>query len=277
MLPAPETRESRLTPLDGFTRQMLLGTLLGDGSMVWRQPRVQFGRFQVGHGMAQEAYCRHKATILAPYVRTAPRVVPNTHFGNHQACRFSTVTSPVFEPLRDLCYRREAGRFVKAVTPEWAAAIEWPAIAYWYMDDGSLKRDGSVVLSTHGFDRVEVTCLALRLQELGIDALVDAARHGDRSYWTIRLLVEPARRFIAGVAPFIHASMAYKVALPRRPLRKCCGCGSEVLVGHRHRARFATCERADCAAIHRTRTREANDRHRLEQKRIKRRQIGGSL
>lgn len=247
MLPALKTRESRLKPLTGMVRQMVLGTLLGDASLSWQRD-AQHPRLRMRHGPGQADYCRHKAEVLRDYVRTPPRMVPNLGWGR-ESCVFATVTSPVFASLDSLCFTVKAGRRVKTVTKAWAAELDWPAIAYWYMDDGTMQQRGVAQFSTHSFTETEVRRLAARLDSLGVPAIAEKTRKGARFYWTIRIHSEPTRRFVEKVRPFIHPSMSYKLALPPvAPPRTCIGCEIEIPGGRRRGAMFVSCHRPACVA-----------------------------
>lgn len=248
MLPAIKTRKSRLTPLTGAVKQMALGTLLGDATLV-RDRGTKHPRLRMNHGSKQAAYCRHKAEILKDYVRTPPKIVPNGGWGDETCC-FATVTSPVFEYLDSLCYRfNESGRRIKTVTKAWADELDERAIAYWFMDDGTMQKRGVVILATHSFSEPEVRLLSKRLGEFGIPSIAEIVRkkERERTYWTIRLRCEPTRRFVEMVRPHIYPTMEYKLRLP--PIaapRICINCGREIPGGRRQNATFVSCNLPVC-------------------------------
>ncbi len=208
MKPALATRASRLRTPSKSLWKMVLGCLPGDASISC--PRgVMHPRLHFVHGTKQSEYCRHKAGLLADYVRTPPKIETNRGWGK-EVCRFSTVTSPVFGELWATCIRRDGDRPRKTVTRLWVDQLDWRSVAYWFMDDGSSQR-GVASFSTHGFREHEVAMLAARLTQLGATANARPVRHGTRNYWVIRLGVPATRTLFEHVRPYVVPSMAYKL------------------------------------------------------------------
>lgn len=265
---------TRTNPIAGFTKQALLGTLLGDGSMQWNtHTNPEYGRFYITHGSKQEAYCRHKAEILKDYVRTPPAIRKNMGWGNG-SCVFSTVTSPAFEFLRSLCYRSnlKTGRLMKWVTPEWAAQLDAVSLAYWYMDDGSISTSQAwITLHTQSFTKQCVRILAKRLEAFGLAPSVNARRKKDgkkQKYWAINLAAEDSRKFVELVKPYIHESMTYKTIIPCNSAVEtvpCQFCGDPTPKGPRSSStkNMIACEKPECkAAKHRIICNRHNSLHR---------------
>jgi hypothetical protein len=165
-------------------KQLLLGTLLGDGCMDWS---AKFGRYLVSHGLPQKDYCHFKYAKLQPLATAAPKINKNYGWGD-QLCRFSTRSNQCLEFLRPICYRLnpKTGRLAKHVTPEWLALLDWEGIAYWYLDDGSISKNTSgnanAVFSTHGFPREEVELLARMLTDRGVEAKAIEVHRGPKAY-----------------------------------------------------------------------------------------------
>jgi len=208
---------SKLKPLSPSTEQLLLGTLLGDGSMSFDNRNAIY---RARHGAVQQAYCEAKYQVLKDYVQTPAKIVPNYGWGK-ESCVFSTVTTPALNFIRELCYRpgpvSETGRpsWVKFVNPMWLARLTWEGLAYWYMDDGNLSHSSANTwvanFSTHGFTRNQVELLALTLTRRGVYAKAHKVRKKDKVYWMIHLTVDSTRMFLRHIKPFVHPSMMYKV------------------------------------------------------------------
>jgi hypothetical protein len=218
---------SKLKPCSPSERQLILGTLLGDGSMQWGAKLA--GRVEFNHGKVQEAYCRHKAQVLASYVKSLPRIVPNGGWGE-ESCRFATVTTPAFSFMYALAYRPDpinTKKLVKTVTQEWLDLLTWEGIAWWYQDDGTLTQAGGVHISTHGFPQEQVEMLARRLTQMGVTAKAQQVRKGEKTYFIIVIGSEATRKFIEKVKPYVHESMLYKVNLQDQIFLKCHFCGTQ--------------------------------------------------
>ena len=227
--------------------QLLLGTLLGDGWMEFN--RCRHGKFCITHSAKQAGYCRHKAEVLADYVRTLPHIVTNYGWG-HQNCVFTTVTSSAFEFLRGLCYQRDpkTGRYKRRITKKWLKRLTRRALAYWFMDDGS-STHCMVILNTHRYTKKEVELLAEMLKEKGVPAVVmeTGKRGSDRKYWVLRLRIAAARAFVKMIRPHMHPSMLYKLKVTEAVEIRCTFCPRRFPAKPSQlRAKNPTCGRREC-------------------------------
>lgn len=263
-----EMKQSRLKPLNTSLTQMVLGTLLGDGSVQWASKN---GRYYTTHGLPQESYCRHKAERLKDYISTPPKIIENGGFGD-KSCVFSTVTSPAFEFLRTLCYSLQpkadrkgvvAPRLVKTVTPAWLSRLEWEAIAYWFMDDGSLSQAKDSSFNTQGFSQKEVEMLSQTLQQrFGLQNSIRSikSRRSQSFYWVIYLGVDATRSLVEKIRPWIHESMLYKVNLAEIKMVRCIFCQEEIQVSGRLNLEAPCCSSRDCRLA---RHRQSDRKYRL--------------
>jgi hypothetical protein len=227
--PLEGTTFAKLKPCSPSEKQLLLGTLLGDGSMQWGSKL--HGRIRFTHGQVQEAYCRQKAHILRSYVKTQPQIVENRGWGD-KSCVFSTVLTPAFSFMHALAYRPDftnPQKLVKTVTQEWLNLLTWEGIAWWYQDDGTLTQAGGVHISTHGFPQEQVELLANMLTQRGVAAKAQQVKKGEKIYFIIVIGSEATRKFIEKVKPFVHPSMSYKVDLQTQTFLTCHFCGAPFL------------------------------------------------
>jgi len=249
-------------PLSAEALQLLLGSLLADGYMDWRS---RYGRFMVRHGGKQAKYCDWKARLLKPYVKTPPRNAVNAGYG--RTCRvFNTVTSPVFETIRDLCYKRKDNadgnpvRWMKRINERWLSQLEWPGIAVWFADDGTLARSTGAcrvaIFNTHGNCRADVQLMANRLCQLGLDARVRNVAGG---HHLIYLSARSTREFVDKIRRFTPRAMRYKLRVPRLRLPCCAFCGQQITepIANLNPKR-PCCPRPECRRL---RNRERNQRY----------------
>lgn len=216
-------------------------------------------RYYTTHGAKQQAYCRHKAAALKNYVRTPPKIRQNKGWGM-LSCVFTTVTSPVFDFIRTLCYRPDStGKLKKRVTKSWLKQLTWEGIAYWYMDDGSLSGK-SITFSTHSFTEEEVDLLVTMLKDRGIAARkVRVNKKDRRSYYTIRLNLVATRTFVQKVAKYVHPTLQYKLAVPAPVIVQCAYCGVDIIARNNQvTAETPCCKKEACQ---RERHRELNKQY----------------
>jgi hypothetical protein len=227
--PIEGTTFAKLKPCSPSEKQLLLGTLLGDGSMQWGSKL--HGRIRFTHGQVQEAYCCQKAQVLRSYVKTQPQIVKNRGWGD-KSCVFSTVLTPAFSFMHALAYRPDSTnpqKLVKTVTQEWLNLLTWEGIAWWYQDDGTLTQAGGVHISTHGFPQEQVELLANMLTQRGVTAKAQQVKKGQKIYFIIVIGAEATRKFIEKVKPYVHESMMYKVNLQDQVFLTCHFCQTSFL------------------------------------------------
>ena len=187
-------RRVRTIPLDDLQRQMVIGSILGDGTL----PQTTAGScFRVHHGKRQRSYVDWKHGILERYVRTAPTECRNGYY-------FRTVTHPELSQLRDLCYEQN-----RKIVPLDLLNGELTdlGLAVWFMDDGA--SDGKQVrFNTQSFSLSENEALVAILRaKFGLEARLNV----DKDRFRLRLTAASMDRFRAIVQPHILPDMLYKL------------------------------------------------------------------
>jgi hypothetical protein len=227
-------KQDILMPLSPQQIQLILGTLLGDGCMSFN---AVFPRYRVNHGSKQKDYVLHKAGILKNYLNTPPCLCPNLGFGK-ESCVFSTVSTPILEFIRKMCYQQVEGKWKKTVTQKWLDMLDWEGIAYWYMDDGALQKQGAAsALHTEGFSMEENSLIAQWLQNKGLTCRIVETN----GYYFLILNQESTYKLIEHIKPYVIPSMLYKINIKHH---YCINCGEEVLHGNRK-----YCQKPDCQLI----------------------------
>lgn len=210
-----------MTPstLTSGQEQMLLGTMLGDGSMDTRDKNP---RYHSQHGWVQNDYNCRKYRVLSEFVRTPPAKQKNGGYGEWRSC-WHTLTSPALWPTASLCLHK--GK--KRVTQAWLDRLTWEGVAWWYQDDGSLS-GRTATFHTEGFSQGEVELLARDLRRRGLAATVlpRASRHNpDKTYYLIALSTASTYLLAQEIAPYVCPEMQYKLDLPERIPLTCHWCG----------------------------------------------------
>lgn len=200
-----EQRKSSLK-LSDLQRETLVGLLLGDAHLE-TQNRGGTYRLKFEYGAKQRDYANHLYDLFKEWILTPPQMkLDNTHNNiwfqtvSHQAFRFY---AHQFYDERRKCVPKNIHRFLTA-----------RSIAYWFMDDGSLKsRDSKGVLfSTHCFEKNEVERLINLLQSsFALDAKERAQKEGSQIY----ISGKSYERFREIVDPYVIESMRYKIPVDR--------------------------------------------------------------
>jgi hypothetical protein len=117
----------------------------------------------------------------------------------------------------------------KYVSQAWADSLNPEALAYWYMDDGTMSPN-QIIISTHAFSEGEIDRLIARLAVFGIHSKKGPVNQNGKVYTTLRMNREEALKFLKLTLPFAHPSMLYKfkLALLERPTVTCSHCGQEM-------------------------------------------------
>ena len=189
-------RSARATQLSLRQMELLVGSMLGDGTLL----RTTRGYcFRVHHGLAQRDLVDWKYNILQRFVRTAPRGCGAAGY------YFRTVSHDTFADLRALFYD---GRR-KIVPIDFVEEYLSPfAMAVWIMDDGA--RDGRQLrLNTQSFTVSEVRDLA-RIVELKFNA--PATVNVDKGKPRLRIAQSGMAKLINAVRPHMHQTMLYKLS-----------------------------------------------------------------
>jgi hypothetical protein len=188
-----EMRKKSLTPLQ---QEFLVGTLLGDGCLLWT---TRGYCFRAHHGTKQKEFIEWKYEIMRDFVNTPPKLSNESYY-------FRTVSNPVFSEYREIFYREDG----KKIVPENLKDLLTPfGLAIWIMDDGSRDK-GCIRISSHNFSYSD----HLKLQEIlkakfGLNVNIQRAQ--DKFWLWIRS--ESSSHVVRLIEPYVIPSMLYK--LPR--------------------------------------------------------------
>jgi hypothetical protein len=179
--------------LSPYQEQVLIGSLLGDGTM--SGPGPHSARFSEGHSLAQAEYTAWKAGVLQPFTSGTYDTVKKDPVTGREFHGFSLITHACTQ-LRfyyDLFYPLPNR---KRIFPEDLHQRMTPLIlAVWYMDDGSRSVRGEPSIS-FGLDDLSRERVFQALRLLGLDPK-SYGEKGDQKIcfpkqsYAFRSLVEP--------------------------------------------------------------------------------------
>lgn len=206
-----------LTP---YQREMIVGMLLGDATI----PRLRVERGEANycltfsHSLKQLAYAQWKASLLYPLDRPLIHGKASRRWDEekrHAVVKFSSMCHPDFAPFRTLFYPNGT----KIVPPNITELLTLPAIALWYMDDGTLWRWHTgrgyyCVFASQSFSQEDQDLLRAALAHY----CAVAPRFMRGSHYAvggsgvqIYLSRPDSDRFAEAIRPHVHPSMLYKL------------------------------------------------------------------
>ena len=127
----------------GIQKQIILGTLLGDG---FASPNKLFhgnNGINFSHSIKQKKYLDYKIKLLGSLYNSTRKLTSG--YGSEMLCVSSHCTK-ITEQLYQICYKEEK----KTVNQTWLLNLNSMGIAIWFMDDGTLSGNRAK-LSIEGF------------------------------------------------------------------------------------------------------------------------------
>lgn len=209
--------KKEIVPLSDQARAVLLGALLGDGSLTKSKGYANV-RFQMRHSEKQAEYFFWKASALKEIA--APISVfrqKGDGYGKNEKLRFSSKALPILTELHKLTYKNNKLQ----IRRKWLNQMTALSLAIWWCDDGSLisnSRKG--VICTDGFNEKSVKILSQYLSSVwkirNVVAPVRRKRDGrEDEYWRIWIRsTEELKKFLKIIVPYIPVEkMLSKVLL----------------------------------------------------------------
>lgn len=198
----------KLTPRQ---REIIVGLLLGDGCLE-RTGKGSTYRLKVEQSAKHKPYVDHLYEEFRQWVQTPPRKrVLKTNGGQEGNWTFQTVSHPSLKFYGTQFYK-DGTKAVPKLIDHWITPI---GLAYWFMDDGSMKSKDSkgVIFNTQDFSKAEVELLT---RVLGTKFSLEASLRKQREGYQIYVSGRSYERFIELVEPYVIDEMRYKLPPPRR-------------------------------------------------------------
>jgi hypothetical protein len=189
------------TKLTRFQKEVLFGILLGDGSLQWNERKT---KCRLRFTQKNESYCFHVYTIFRNFVATPPKQNKKTG-----VWYWNTVQCEQFRFYRQQFYAADGKKKIPKLIHRWLTPR---TIAYWYMDDGSIKekkKSTAVRFCTDCFSYQDIQRIG-RAFERVYQLKTSIVAQG--SFRRIGIAGgENGKRFGHLVAPYIFPSMNYKI------------------------------------------------------------------
>lgn len=199
--------------LNQIQKNLLIGTLLGDGSFQTFSDGKTW-RYRAVHKLAHESYIFHKYEILKDFCETFPKLsIVKDSRTNKEYSRytFQTTTQEDFRFYGNLFYKKISQNYWTKTIPSNIATFLTPqALAYWYMDDGALKWKGksnAVRICTDSFSTNEINILKKTLEnKFSLKISIQKKNNIQR----LSVLEESYPKLRDLIFPYLLPSMYYK-------------------------------------------------------------------
>lgn len=193
---------------DNDLKQLIIGSLLGDGSFVSAGKACTNYCMSIAHCKEQKDYINYKFKILNKY-NLVTKIREQRHIDNrfkeenknYLCYSIKTRNNPIFTKIRKDCYID--GK--KHPNLKYIQDIDALGLAIWYMDDGYITNN-SCIFSTCSFPENEQRDLSIFL--LGKFGLHFTVGKNDNSMY---LKSEDFEKFKSIIQPFILDSFKYKL------------------------------------------------------------------
>jgi hypothetical protein len=187
-------------------REALVGLLLGDAHLEARDKGSTY-RLKIEQSEAHRAYVEHLYGLFRPWVLTPPQpknVISRGHSSTNWW--FQTVSHGAFRFYAQQFYRN-GRKCVPRLIYRW---LKPRGLAYWFMDDGSLKwrQSRAVLLNTQGYELSDVERLAEVLtREFALATFLRRQAEG----YQLVIAGRSLERLAELIGPYLLQEMAYKM------------------------------------------------------------------
>jgi len=206
-----------ITPLSEKVQSIILGSLLGDGSLTISD-KYRNARFSFRHSHIQKEYFQWKANELKEIIGNRSQWIQGTPekpdgWGTIKF-RFQSAALPSLTELYRLTHKGTSGPKAK-VRRTWLNKLTPLSLAVWWLDDGSLVSDSRQgVLCTDSFSLEEVEILQKYLKNVW-DIKTSIGKVGKVEHYRLWIRsTEELKKFLSIIIPHIFIeSMLYKILL----------------------------------------------------------------
>ncbi len=192
--------------LNKIQKEVLVGILMGDATLETQNSGRTY-RLKVEQSEKHKAYLNHLYEIFREWVLSEPhRRIVERNGRKSVNYAFSTVSHGAFRFYAQQFYANGKKRVPVVIKK----LLTDRSLAYWYMDDGSLKSAQShgVIFNTQGFSKNDVERLISTLQEkFNLNCWLRKQREG----YQIFVSGKSFERFYEIVSPYILPDMKYKL------------------------------------------------------------------
>lgn len=205
----PKQRKYELIKKVPFTQEqkdLIVGTVLGDGCIAPHGRKNKSYRLLVGHCEKQKEFLMWKKSILGNFVNVINKKEDNRK--NSIMYNFATVTHNEFKFYRNLFYKGNK----KIIRDELINHIKPLSLAAWFLDDGTLIKNVNMRLSTDSFTKEENEKLQWMLKcNFDIRSKVCEYTRCDKKFYYMSFNKVNSLKMTEIIAPYSVDCMQYKL------------------------------------------------------------------
>lgn len=189
----------------------IIGMILGDGYISKFRPKKANSFLGCRQSKKQKEFLLYKKEQLKKLGFKVSKLYDTTNnYG--ESFTFECREPELFNQLRLVLYPKNN----KTIKRKWLNKMSAKDIAVWYMDDGSLTKNGKSVyvsLHTNGFNKKEHDIIIKYFkQRWNINPTLRVVKRKDRiQTFFLTFSVEETKKFLEIVKPYVIESMSYKV------------------------------------------------------------------
>lgn len=199
-------RNIKKIPLNQEQRELIIGSLLGDGCIALHGRKNKSYRFIVSHCEKQKEYLLFKKSILGKFTPTIRKYTDKRE--NSIIFNITSITHNSFKSFENLFYDNRK----KIIKPEIINYITPFIIAIWYMDDGSLNQKISMRFSTDCFSYQENKILKDMFKiKYDINVKICEYTRHDKKFYYLSLNKRNSILLQKIIEPYIVDCMKYKL------------------------------------------------------------------
>jgi len=168
--------EARKIPLTQLQKELLYGTLLGDGSLTATRKGENKFLLRFTHCERQKPYLEFKTKMLASIFQgKLHKSVGNASFGSRKtkfrtAYRAHSIYHGDLAQINSILYINVDGKRVKTIGKNYLDLLTHTSLLFWYLDDGTVDKSykghvGTIELSTNSFTLKEVETMVSVLRK----------------------------------------------------------------------------------------------------------------
>jgi recombination protein RecA len=205
----PKQRKYELIKKVPFTqdqKDLIVGTVLGDGCIAIHGRKNKSYRLTVGHCEKQKDFLMWKKSILGNFVNVINKIEDKR--GNSIMFNFTTVTHNEFSNYRKLFYDGNK----KVIKDELINHLKPLSLAAWFLDDGTLMKNVNMRLSTDSFTKEENEKLQWMLKcNFDIRSKVCEYTRNNKKYYYMSFNKRNSLKMTEIIAPYSVECMQYKL------------------------------------------------------------------
>ena len=196
--------------LNDLQREILVGTLLGDATIIAQSERSEYNvKFE--QQVDKSEYIQRLYEIFEPFVGTPPKIrnIMGGGAKDRQSIWFRTYRHACFRFYYDIFYpkNQENNQRTKRVPKKISRYLTVRGLAYWFMDDGSFDRKyRQLTLSTHSFP-INDQQLLKKVLKTQFHLNFKISKDRNRYY----LITSDIQQFKQSIQPFILSCFDYKI------------------------------------------------------------------